>query len=305
MDLGNAKRSLIDKLDIEEVYENAIHAGVNYFKAHPDRKSMVIGLSGGIDSALVAALGRAVCNKIESSGGEMILYGYSIPILTNAENEIHRAAMVGADFCDHFAQITSDMPVLNLIEPIDNSLYWEHLPSYPNAPTTHKTRIRVGNIKARYRMMYLYDKAQKYNGVVLSTDNFTEYLMGFWTLHGDVGDFGFVQELWKTEVYTMAEWIGKYQGRGSLLSCIDAKPTDGLGVSNSDLDQLLPDWTGSYREGYKSIDEMLIAYLNGESRGCDLKNHPVFRRYFATQFKRENPFNLKRSTLLFDRRSHE
>jgi NAD+ synthase len=314
MDTDNVRRSLIGESNIEEVYNNAVQGGVNYFKAHPALESIIIGLSGGVDSALGAALAYAVRNKLAWEGREIALHGYSIPILTNESEEIHRAALVGHEFCDHFVQATRDMEVLNIIGRIDNSLYWEHLPSYPDKPSTHKTKIRVGNIKARYRMMYLYDKAQKYNGLVLSTDNYTEYLMGFWTLHGDVGDFGFIQELWKTEVYTMAEWLGKSQSKGSLLSCVSAKPTDGLGVSDSDLDQLLPGWGGSYREGYSCIDEMLIAYLNGDSYITTgettlqvemLMDHPVFKRYFATQYKRNNPTNLKRSTLLFGKENHE
>jgi len=62
-------------------------------------------------------------------------------------------------------------------------------------------------MKARIRMILLYDLAGGNDGMVLSTDNYTEYLLGFWTLHGDVGDFGMIQSLWKTEVYDMVEWI--------------------------------------------------------------------------------------------------
>ena len=99
-------------------------------------------------------------------------------------------------------------------------------------------RIRAGNIKARLRMTYLYDKANKYNGMVLSTDNLTERNLGFWTLNGDVGDFGFLQELWKTEVYGLSKSIGTE----SVMACVNAIPTVGLGITDSDIDQLLPDW---------------------------------------------------------------
>lgn len=57
--------------------------------------------------------------------------------------------------------------------------------------------------QARCRMMYLYDIASRHKGLVMSTDNQTEYQLGFWTIHGDVGDFDPIQDLWKTEVYEL------------------------------------------------------------------------------------------------------
>ena len=102
-------------------------------------------------------------------------------------------------------------------------------------------------------MIYLYDIAQEHNGLVLSTDNWTELMLGFWTLHGDCGDYGMIQNLWKTEVYEMAStFVENLEEKRSraLLDCIEAIPTDGLGISASDLDQI-----GA--ESYKEVDEIL------------------------------------------------
>lgn len=52
-----------------------------------------------------------------------------------------------------------------------------------------QTPIANGNIQARLRMIYLYNLASIHKGLVMSTDNQTEYQLGFWTIHGDVGDF--------------------------------------------------------------------------------------------------------------------
>ncbi len=143
-------------------------------------------------------------------------------------------------------------------------------------------------------MIQLYHLAGINKGMVLSTDNFTELLMGFWTLHGDVGDYGMIQNLWKTEVYEMAILLAsKFDANGesekaqALINCIYANPTDGLGVSDSDLDQLGAD---SYRE----VDKVIIDYLNnGEN-----EDHPVVQRYERTHFKRENPYNIPRKEIV-------
>lgn len=290
----------------EDMFNNAVEGGVAYLKAYPNIKSFIIGVSGGIDSALACALARATTDRIEDkTGREIELIGYSLPLLTNKQDEIDRALNVGAFYCDHFSEVDLYKPYMGLIQPIDNSLFYE---MYGYAPDrSHDSRIRTGNIKARLRMMFLYDKASKYRGLVLSTDNYTEYLLGFWTLHGDVGDFGFIQNLWKTEVYGLSEWKGKYANHGALLECVDAIPTDGLGVSDSDLDQLLPDWTISHRKGYEFIDKILMALVNkdeyidagGETGKLPLLSlqHPVVKRYHATEFKRNNPSNLTRLQL--------
>jgi NAD+ synthase len=284
------------------VFGNLVDGGVRYLRQNKGIKSMIVGLSGGIDSFVTAALAYETANRIER---DVKLIGYSLPILTNEQDELDRAKATG-DLCDHFTEVDLSIPGINLIQPIDNALYHEFQGNVP-AKVSLATKIRVGNIKARLRMMYLYDKAQKYDGMVLSTDNYTEYLLGFWTLHGDVGDFGFIQELWKSEVYHLATWIRDCEiAPAAALACIKAKPTDGLGVSDSDLSQLLPDWDGGYREGYSEIDDLLKTWMACEERD-DMEaaefqkfnyDHPVIQRHIRTEFKRNNPQNISRKFAL-------
>ena len=99
-------------------------------------------------------------------------------------------------------------------------------------------------------MIYLFDLAHFKEGMVLSTDNYTELMLGFWTLHGDVGNFGLLQYLWKTEVYGLAKHLeAEYRSKNqhdkadALKHSIDALPTDGLGITTSDFDQIqVPDY---------------------------------------------------------------
>lgn len=138
-----------------------------------------------------------------------------------------------------------------------------------------QTKVANGNIQARLRMMFLYNLASIHKGLVMSTDNQTEYQLGFWTIHGDVGDFDPLQDLWKTEVYGLAEylrdmylelycaatldkheesrewelyWKAKFE---AMEHSIALTPTDGLGISNSDLDQI----------GAKSYAEVMLKLM--------------------------------------------
>jgi len=234
--------------------------------------SLVIGVSGGIDSALCCALAEPICEELK-----IPLIGISLPQKTNKPDEVRRAKMVGQAFCTEFHEV----PIDTIFEQMSSFVF-----SYILDDELIKTRIWKGNVKARIRMIYLYNVASMRNGLVLSTDNYTEYLLGFWTLHGDVGDLGMIQHLWKSDVYSLSHYIAdEYLLAGikekyyAILSCIYAIPTDGLGVSETDFDQLgVPT--------YKEIDAALkLRFFH--------KNNPVVKRYILSKFKRNNPHNIK------------
>ena len=173
-------------------------------------KSLVIGISGGIDSALCAALAQPVCDDLG-----IPLIGRSIPITSNTSDERDRAELVGKAFCHNFDESYQIEGAFGATWSAIKQEGWNF--KDPNE------KIRMGNVKARLRMIALYDLAQLYKGMVLSTDNYTELLLGFWTLHGDVGDYGMLQNLWKTEVYDMAEYLASTlpgEQEEVLLSCI-------------------------------------------------------------------------------------
>ena len=159
-------------------------------------QSLVLGMSGGIDSALCAALARPVCDELG-----IPLIGRGLPASTNKGEENDRADLTGKAFCRNYQTIDID-------KGIDGACYrLKYLLPGNIYRDGGSNKIRRGNLMARVRMIILYDLAQLSNGIVLSTDNYTEYLLGFWTLHGDVGDYGMIQNLWKTEVYELAYWL--------------------------------------------------------------------------------------------------
>lgn len=249
-----------------------------YFESYMKKaglKSAILGMSGGIDSALIAALVSPVC---KANGWNLI--GVMLPSVTNKQEENVRAANI----CKHFCTSTFYHPIDDLVESFSRHLGLGDRPS---------VRIRRGNIKARTRMMFLYDYAASENGIVLSTDNYTELMLGFWTLHGDVGDLALIQNIWKMEVYEMTQSLASNledkDAAKALMDCFHAVPTDGLGITNSDLDQL-----GS--DSYGKVDRVLQEYLSPGTPMAQkdklILESPVIQRHVKSAFKRDNPHNM-------------
>ena len=252
----------MNRLTYEKVFKTLVEETGNYLVNHSLR-AMVLGVSGGIDSTVVAA----ICCEVNKQTN-IPLIGRSLPI-KNKKDEFDVSKIVGEAFCNNF-------DVANLYDEYKcflSGLVWreERIDLLDDTETMHpekskqQTLIANGNIQARLRMIYLYNLASIHNGLVMSTDNQTEYQLGFWTIHGDVGDFDPIQDLWKTEVYELAKWISNHYkniehhhtimtGAGSKSDAIELSialtPTDGLGISNSDLDQI-----GA--KSYNDVDRVL------------------------------------------------
>ena len=195
------------ELNYEKVFNTLVEETANYVTSN-GLKAMVLGISGGIDSTVVAA----ICHEVSKKTG-IPLIGRSLPI-KNKEDEFDVSKLVGEAFCDEFK-------VFNLSNSYKASLFdlcadtglikdckgydWYWVSDLEEL--AGRTPIANGNIQARYRMIHLYDIASIRKGLVMSTDNQTEYQLGFWTIHGDVGDFDPIQDLWKTEVYGLANYL--------------------------------------------------------------------------------------------------
>ncbi len=251
--------------DVMDKLAKRIRATMADYLEKSKLQSLVLGISGGIDSALCAALLKPVCEQFN-----IPLVGRSITIETNKEDEIARSIAVGEAFCHDFKH-------LDLTET-----FYANKKLLVDYDDSQLSKLRQGNMKARMRMMVLYDLAQLHRGMVISTDNYTEYLTGFWTLHGDVGDYAPVQHLWKTEIYSLSTFLLKEENeaqRAALQSCIDATPVDGLGISQCDCEQLgVPN--------YFEADKIFTAYFLGDT---SLRDHTLIKRYYASEFKRHNP----------------
>lgn len=264
---------LSEEKSLERVASKIREKTYNYAKKS-HLQSLVLGISGGIDSALCAALLRPICQELQ-----IPLIGRSITIETNKADEIERSIWVGESFCNDFQH-------LDLTET-----FLENKKLLINFDDSHLSKMRQGNMKARMRMMVLYDLAQLYRGMVISTDNYTEFLTGFWTLHGDVGDYAPIFSLWKTEVFNLSTYLLKEcnpEQHKALQSCIEATPVDGLGISSCDCEQLgVPN--------YYEADKIFQRYFQGDK---SLEESPLIKRYHASHYKRNNPANFQRTDLL-------
>jgi NAD+ synthetase len=190
----------------------------------------VMGLSGGIDSSFLAAL-------LHQRGIPYL--GFCLPIATNTPGETQRGLNVARAYAsppegflyDHLQDFTA--------------LYREISSAFARV-CPNSNPVAEGNLKARTRMLFLYHMAHLHGGCVLSTDQLDELLTGFWTLHGDVGDVSPIQLVPKSVEYDLARMLcARLADPAPLQAAIEAVPTDGLGISRSDLDQLE---AGSYSE---------------------------------------------------------
>lgn len=279
----------MSELNYEHVFNVLVDKTAEYVTEN-NLKAMVLGISGGIDSTVVAA----ICHEVSKKTG-IPLIGRSLPIKNKSDEfEVYRLER-------SYRAALFDAGDVNMA----NSYHLDELEEMPS-----RTPIANGNLQARCRMMYLYDIASRHKGLVMSTDNQTEYQLGFWTIHGDVGDFDPIQDLWKTEVYGLANYLldrykskalealhndyketcDKYRAMSyAMYSSCKLIPTDGLGISNSDLEQI-----GA--RTYYDVLQTLICKASPENDklqdsleqelGREVV-HKIIKRHTASEFKRK------------------
>lgn len=242
--------------------------------------TVVLGMSGGVDSALTAAMFR-------TAGWRVI--GVTMPIHQNPEETAR-----GMEAC---TALGIEHQHVDLTQTYEDLLASVRTYDANIDDTDHA--LRRGNLRVRLRMLTVYNIASSVHGLVGSTDNFSELAAGFWTLHGDVGDLAPIQSLSKSwEVPKLAELYGVPT------STVFATPTDGLGISNSDEDQfgfsylefdivlLKATYMAALMPGI-SFDELMAALGHDIDSEVDrAKVLKIFSRIRNSAFKRKNPYNL-------------
>lgn len=208
-----------------EIFEELVQGTQDYIVGN-NLRAMVLGISGGIDSTVVAA----ICHEVAARTG-VPLIGRSLPTRFNKEGEVTTADLVGNAFCNDFEVYS----LSDIWEDVENS--------FMRYESKTPTPISSGNIQARLRMIYLYNIASLHGGLVMDTDNLTENNLGYFTIHGDVGDFNPIGGLWKTEVFELAIWLCSHYGEEcdqctAILKSLELKPTAGLGITDSDLEEI-------------------------------------------------------------------
>lgn len=223
-------------------------------------KSVVFGLSGGIDSAVVAAL----CKQAFGDN----IHGILMPSLQSSTNSIQDAL----ELCESFKIPYSICP---LEKP--QKAFLQTLEGLQDNPS------RIGNLCARIRMIYLYDYAFANQSLVIGTSNKSEILLGYGTIFGDLAcAINPIGNLYKTEIFKIAKILQIPQ------SIQNKAPSADLYEGQSDEKEL--------GFSYAILDEIMLSLEKGLSKKEMLEKNLsktaiefVLQRMQLMEFKRKMP----------------
>jgi NAD+ synthase len=229
----------MNRIDDYDELKNRIVKWIKDYANSNGIQSLVVGVSGGIDSAVVSTL----CAETE-----LPIFPLGMPIHQDSDQESLSDS--------HLAWLSKrykNVKTLkfNLTEVFEQ--FKKSLDGYSHDD------LALANTRSRLRMVTLYQIAGKYNGLVVGTGNKIEdYGVGFYTKYGDGGvDIAPIADLYKTEVWELGKYLGVSQ------KIIDASPTDGLwddkrtdedqlGVPYTSLEQAMEYGTG---DGVKVLEK--------------------------------------------------
>ena len=231
------------------------------------KRRVVLGLSGGVDSALVAYLA-------ERALGADAVQAVLMPYRTSDPGSVRDARRV-ADTLGMPSEEVDISPMVDGFEEV----------------TEDADRNRLGNVMARCRMVVLYDRSARHDALVLGTSNKTELLLGYGTLHGDLASaVNPLGDLYKTQVRQLSAHLGVPE------SILRKPPSADLWPEQSDEDEL------GFR--YEEIDRLLALLVDARvsrrtatEAGFDERLvDRVTGRIVRSQFKRRMPVIAKMST---------
>ncbi|HLY28012.1 MAG TPA: NAD+ synthase [Aggregatilineales bacterium] len=186
----------------------------------------ILGLSGGIDSALVAFL------AVEALGAKNVV-GARMPYQTSSEASLSDAQSV----IDQLKIEVLTIPITAMVQPLI-------------ALSPDMSSLRKGNIMARQRMIVLYDQSAAQSALVIGTSNKTEALLGYTTLYGDsAAALQPIEDLYKTQIRQLARTMHVPQ------PIIDKPPSADLWIGQTD--------EGELGYTYEEVDKVLYLLVEG------------------------------------------
>jgi NAD+ synthase (glutamine-hydrolysing) len=220
--------------DQAEIYQ-ALVVGTRDYVVKNGFKKVVLGLSGGIDSALTA------CIAVDALGSANVT-GVMMPSRFSSPGSIDDSKALAANLGIEVMTI----PINEVFNAFKGALR-EAFQSVPPDVTEE-------NIQARVRGTYLMALSNKFNWIVLSTGNKSEISTGYCTLYGDMaGGFAVLKDVMKTTVYSLSEYVNQVAGCERMPRAIIEKPPSAeLRENQLDTDSLPP---------YDLLDPILKAYV--------------------------------------------
>ena len=220
---------------------SALSLGIRDYVHKCGFKSALVGLSGGIDSALVAVLAA------DALGADKVL-GVSMPARYSSAGSLSDAAVLAKNLGIRYEVLP--------IEPVFQSVEKQLAPVFAGT----KPNEAEENVQSRLRGVTLMALSNKFGALVLTTGNKSEMAVGYCTLYGDMcGALAVIADVFKTDVYKIARWINSdyasRAGRSSIVipeASITKPPSAELRPDQRDQDSL-PE--------YETLDAILQAYV--------------------------------------------
>jgi len=271
----------------EELFE-ALSLGLRDYLRKCNFKSAVLGLSGGVDSAVVAAI------AVDALGAENVV-GVSMPSPYSSRGSIDDALALARNLGIKCLEI----PITNAFVAF-KAQFSEIFNGLPENETEE-------NMQPRLRAMTLMALSNKFGHLLLTTGNKSELAVGYCTMYGDMaGGLAVISDVPKTMVYELTQWINSdYASRGDRRrdiiprSTIEKAPSAELKPNQIDQDVLPP---------YEILDEILRLYVEENLSARDIITHGfdektvrwVQRRVDLNEYKREQAApGLKVTSLAF------
>jgi NAD+ synthase (glutamine-hydrolysing) len=220
--------------DLEQM-RLALGLGLRDYVEKNGFREVVMGLSGGIDSALTAAL------AVEALGPERV-HGVSMPSRFSSEATRGDARRLAESLAVDFREL----PIDDVVAAFEHSL----APSFGGL----ERDLTEENLQARVRGVLLMALSNKFGWLVVATGNKSELSVGYATLYGDMaGGFALLKDVFKTDVFRLARHLNERGGREVIpASIIDRAPSAELREGQLDEDSLPP---------YSELDRVLEAYV--------------------------------------------
>ncbi len=230
-----------------EIYQ-ALVLGLHDYVGKNGFGSVVVGLSGGIDSALTCAI------AVDALGPEAV-WGVTMPARFSSEGSIRDSEDLARRLGCRFEEI-----------PIDD-IFASYLDALQPVFTGTASGVAEENLQARIRGAIIMALSNKFGSMVVATGNKSEMAVGYATLYGDMaGGYAVLKDVFKTVVYRLAEWRN---GSGEVIprSIIDKPPSAELRPDQKDSDSL-PDYEildgilSRYVEQDESIEDIVAAGID-------------------------------------------
>ena len=261
-----------------ELYTGLVLGVRDYFKK-TGHKEAVIGLSGGIDSSLVA------CIAADALGMEHV-HGVSMPSRFSSDHSKDDAQQLAENLGLDFRSIT----IQGIVSEYEHTLG----PHFDGA----ERNVTEENVQARTRGNLLMALSNKFNWLVLSTGNKTEIALGYCTLYGDMsGGLAVISDLSKNDVYALANWVNNVAGKDKIpANCIEKPPSA----------ELAPEQVDPF--DYDIVSPLVDRIIeNRESPAALIKDgvdpdlvHDIYRRITINEYKRRQaPPGLRVSSKAF------